>query len=149
MRFRKTITIFKGLKMNLSKSGVSFTVGGKGLSANLGKEGVFLNTGIPGTGLYDRKKIVDFGGGQKKTAAGAKRSEAVVDAALDQLYYLLADSIHREALEGEDYFGEGFFDDYEGDSRSVDTYIRRLRSKLGTAAGQIKTVIKTGYRLEG
>jgi DNA-binding response OmpR family regulator len=39
--------------------------------------------------------------------------------------------------------------DYEGDSRSVDTYIRRLRSKLGTAAGQIKTVIKSGYKLEG
>ena len=82
MRFRKTITIFKGLKMNLSKSGVSFTVGGKGVSANLGKQGVFLNTGIPGTGLYDRKKIVDFGGGQKKTTAGAKQSEAVVEGAL-------------------------------------------------------------------
>ena len=39
--------------------------------------------------------------------------------------------------------------DYEGDSRSVDTYIRRLRDKLGTAAGQIRTVIKTGYKLEG
>jgi DNA-binding response OmpR family regulator len=39
--------------------------------------------------------------------------------------------------------------DYEGDSRSVDTYIRRLRGKLGTAAGQIKTVIKSGYKLEG
>ena len=39
--------------------------------------------------------------------------------------------------------------DYEGDSRSVDTYIRRLREKLGNAAGQIRTVIKTGYKLEG
>ena len=39
--------------------------------------------------------------------------------------------------------------DYEGDSRSVDTYIRRLRSKLGTAAVQIKTIIKSGYKLEG
>ena len=39
--------------------------------------------------------------------------------------------------------------DYEGDSRSVDTYIRRLRGKLGTAARQIKTVIKSGYKLEG
>ena len=47
---------------------------------------------------------------------------AVVDAALDQLYYLLADSIHREALEGEDYFGEDFFDDYEGDSLWDDTF---------------------------
>jgi DNA-binding response OmpR family regulator len=30
----------------------------------------------------------------------------------------------------------------------VDTYIRRLRGKLGTAATQIKTVIKSGYKLE-
>ena len=38
--------------------------------------------------------------------------------------------------------------DYEGESRAVDTQIRRLREKLGSAAGQIKTVIKAGYRLE-
>lgn len=57
MRFRKSINICKGLRLNLSKSGVSATVGGKGLSLNLGANGVFLNTGIPGTGLYDRKRI--------------------------------------------------------------------------------------------
>ena len=39
--------------------------------------------------------------------------------------------------------------DYEGDVRAVDTHIRRLRDKLGKAAGQIKTVIKSGYKLEG
>ncbi len=39
--------------------------------------------------------------------------------------------------------------DYEGDARAVDTHIRRLRDKLGKAAGQIKTVIKAGYKLEG
>lgn len=39
-----------------------------------------------------------------------------VDAGLDQLYYALADSPFREKLEGEDYFGEDFFDDYEGES---------------------------------
>ena len=39
--------------------------------------------------------------------------------------------------------------DYEGDTRAVDTHIRRLREKLGPTAGQIKTVIKSGYRLEG
>ena len=38
--------------------------------------------------------------------------------------------------------------DYEGESRAVDTHIRRLRDKLGTAAGMIKTVIKSGYKLE-
>jgi len=57
MRFRKSVTLFKGVKLNASKSGVSFTVGGKGLSLNVGKKGVFLNTGLPGTGLYDRKRI--------------------------------------------------------------------------------------------
>ena len=38
--------------------------------------------------------------------------------------------------------------DYDGDSRAVDTHIRRLREKLGSAAGLIKTVIKSGYKLE-
>lgn len=38
--------------------------------------------------------------------------------------------------------------DYEGESRAVDTHIRRLRDKLGDAADCIKTVIKSGYKLE-
>ena len=38
--------------------------------------------------------------------------------------------------------------DYEGESRAVDTHIRRLRDKLGSAATMIKTVYKTGYKLE-
>lgn len=39
--------------------------------------------------------------------------------------------------------------DYEGESRAVDTHIRRLREKLGPHGAYIKTVIKAGYRLEG
>ena len=38
--------------------------------------------------------------------------------------------------------------DYEGDVRAVDTHIRRLRDKLGSEAQRIKTVIKSGYKLE-
>ena len=57
MRFRKTIRIGKGIKLNLSKSGVSTTIGIPGLSVNIGKKGTYLNTSIPGTGLYDRRKI--------------------------------------------------------------------------------------------
>lgn len=38
--------------------------------------------------------------------------------------------------------------DYEGESRAIDTHIKRLREKLGEAAGCIKTVIKSGYKLE-
>ena len=38
--------------------------------------------------------------------------------------------------------------DYEGDVRAVDTHIKRLREKLGSAGVKIRTVIKAGYRLE-
>lgn len=72
MRFRKTVNICKGVKVNLSKSGMSCTVGVKGLSVNVGRNGVYLNTGIPGTGLYDRRKIA--GGRSTQTK---KRTEEV------------------------------------------------------------------------
>lgn len=38
--------------------------------------------------------------------------------------------------------------DYIGETRTVDMHIKTLRRKLGTAGGQIKTVIGAGYRLE-
>lgn len=38
--------------------------------------------------------------------------------------------------------------DYMGETRTVDMHIKTLRQKLGTAGGQIKTVIGVGYRLE-
>jgi hypothetical protein len=69
MRFRKSIKIASGLKIHLSKSGVSTTIGGKGLSANIGGKGVYLNTGIPGTGISARHKIA--GGGRAKSGRGS------------------------------------------------------------------------------
>ena len=78
MRFRKSIQIFKGLKLNFSKSGVTATIGGKGISANVGAKGVFLNTSIPGTGLYDRKKVLDFSGDKKEKGKDAARAKAAV-----------------------------------------------------------------------
>lgn len=56
-RFRKYITIFPGVRLNISKSGISFTFGTKGASVNVAKDGAYLNTSIPGTGLYNRQKI--------------------------------------------------------------------------------------------
>ena len=38
--------------------------------------------------------------------------------------------------------------DYIGETRTVDMHIKTLRHKLGSAGGQIKTVIGVGYRLE-
>ena len=37
--------------------------------------------------------------------------------------------------------------DYDGNDRTVDTHVRRLRQKLGLE-DRLKTVYKLGYRLE-
>lgn len=38
--------------------------------------------------------------------------------------------------------------DYFGDLRTVDTHIKKLRSKMGDKAAHIKTIIKAGYKFE-
>ena len=38
--------------------------------------------------------------------------------------------------------------DFDGSDRVVDNHIKKLRKALGIAAGQLKTVVKTGYKLE-
>lgn len=65
MRFRKSVKICKGVRINFSKSGASCTFGVPGLSVNVGSKGTYLNTGIPGTGIYDRTKLT---GGSKPSA---------------------------------------------------------------------------------
>jgi hypothetical protein len=51
-RFRKVISVLPGVKINLSKSGVSTSLGGKGATVNVGSTGRrTLTLGIPGTGM--------------------------------------------------------------------------------------------------
>ena len=39
--------------------------------------------------------------------------------------------------------------DYYGDGRAVDTYIKRLRKRLGKYSYYIQTIVKTGYIWKG
>ncbi|ODB39972.1 hypothetical protein A9L43_15255 [Pseudomonas mosselii] len=55
LRFRKSFKVAPGVRINLSKSGVSTSVGGKGLTANLSKRGTRVTAGIPGSGLSASK----------------------------------------------------------------------------------------------
>jgi hypothetical protein len=58
LRFQKRIKIFPGVYINLSKSGVSASVGGKGATLNVGSTGRRIVTlGIPGTGLSYRMPL--------------------------------------------------------------------------------------------
>jgi hypothetical protein len=50
-RFRKSVRIMPGVRVNLSKSGVSTSIGAKGATVNVSKKGVRTTVGVPGSGL--------------------------------------------------------------------------------------------------
>ena len=61
VRFRKSFKLFSGLKLNISKKGISTSFGGKGFSINTGTNGTFINSGLPGTGISYRSKLFKKG----------------------------------------------------------------------------------------
>ncbi|RFP65899.1 DUF4236 domain-containing protein [Hymenobacter lapidiphilus] len=73
-RFRKSFKIMPGVKLNVSKSGFSTTVGGRGASVNIGKKGAYLNASIPGTGISSRSKIGGSGSGRNTNYSNAATS---------------------------------------------------------------------------
>lgn len=57
-RFRKSIKIAPGIKINISKSGItSATIGKRGANINIGRKGAYANLGFSGTGLSYRAKL--------------------------------------------------------------------------------------------
>lgn len=55
--YRKRIKIIPGVHLNLSRKGISTSIGVRGASVTFGNNGTYLNTGIPGTGIYNRQRI--------------------------------------------------------------------------------------------
>ena len=82
LRFRKTITLAPGIRMNLSGSGASFSFGGRGASVTVGKRGTFLNTGIPGTGISTRRKLGDPSRSSSSVASGKRTVNVEVTAGI-------------------------------------------------------------------
>lgn len=56
-RFRRSIKIAPGVRVNLSKSGGSLSVGERGATLNAGKRGVYTTIGYPGIGLSYRQRV--------------------------------------------------------------------------------------------
>ncbi len=50
-RFRRTIKVLPGIRLNLSKSGVSTSIGRRGAHVTIGHGKVRETVGLPGTGL--------------------------------------------------------------------------------------------------
>ena len=70
-RFRKSVKIAPGIRLNFSKSGMSTTIGGRGSSINIGKRGVYHNMSIPGTGLSNRTRLAS---GARQSSSSKKRT---------------------------------------------------------------------------
>lgn len=78
VRFRRTFTIFPGVKVNVSKGGISFSVGKPGATLNFSKRGVKQTVGIPGSGLSHSSYIVkNKAEEEKETEKDNQESEAV------------------------------------------------------------------------
>lgn len=57
LRFRRSVKLAPGLRLNFTGSGTSVTLGPRGASVSFGSRGAYVNSGIPGTGLYSRSRL--------------------------------------------------------------------------------------------
>lgn len=96
IRFRKSVKIMPGVKVNFSSSGTSMTVGPKGFTTTYGKRGKYRNVGIPGTGISTRYKVggkkrhtknARKGAGRRTTSAGAQRQPQIPAAVREWMEY--------------------------------------------------------------
>ena len=88
LNFRKSITLFKGVKLNLSKGGPSISFGRSGLRQSINLKGQGRTTiGIPGTGVYytkntNVKKLVKQGKEKIQELSDKKKGKSPEQAAL-------------------------------------------------------------------
>jgi hypothetical protein len=73
-RFRRSVRLLPGVRLNFSKSGVSASFGIRGASVTVGKSGTHLNLGIPGTGLSYRTRL--DGPANRSPAEPARKPDA-------------------------------------------------------------------------
>ena len=102
MRFRKSVKLCKGVRLNFSGSGVSMSLGVRGASVSVGKRGAYLNYGIPGTGLYDRVKIASGAPVSRPKRVFSKSSYDITNYS----YEIYIDDKGQTSLEVKDQYGD-------------------------------------------
>lgn len=84
LRLRKNLKLLPGLKINLTKSGASLTVGKAGACVNISGKGTRATVGMPGTGIsYSTRVGVQPSFGR----AASKTAETLASALTDQCLY--------------------------------------------------------------
>jgi hypothetical protein len=80
VRFRRTFTLFPGVKVNVSKGGMSISVGRKGFTLNFSKHGIRQTTGIPGSGISHTSYLVKNDDEDEKEKENEKEEHASEEA---------------------------------------------------------------------
>jgi hypothetical protein len=75
VRFRKSVRLAKGVRINFSNRGASLSLGGRGASVNISKRGNYLNLGIPGSGLSQRIKISGPSNSQQRSSSNRSQRQ--------------------------------------------------------------------------
>ena len=78
MRFQKRIKLMPGVRLNLSMSGASVSLGAPGATVNIGKKGMTGTMGLPGSGLSWSKQV---GWQQSKSLSAPDEIAALIAAA--------------------------------------------------------------------
>jgi hypothetical protein len=73
-RFRRSFKVIPGVKLNLSKRGLSCSIGGAPFTVNVGPRGVYGTASVPGAGISIRHK---FGGGTEAHPASTEPSQSL------------------------------------------------------------------------
>lgn len=81
-RFRRTIKVLPGVRINLGRRGVSTSIGPRGLSHTIGHGKTTTTVGVPGTGLSHTSVSAT-------RSRGAESGGAIVAAILFLLWLLL------------------------------------------------------------
>lgn len=84
-RFRKSVKVAPGVRLNVSKSGLSTSVGTKGASMNLSSKGTRVSASVPGTGMSWTKRTRTTGASQRKPAKRIARERSRRDAQAEAL----------------------------------------------------------------
>ncbi|MFB1068306.1 DUF4236 domain-containing protein [Vibrio diabolicus] len=91
-KFRKRIKIAPGLHINVSKSGVSTSIGKPGATVNIGKKGGKATVGIPGSGLSYSQNLTGSGNLKEVSSNTGKGSSLLGKTLLTIVVFLLVAS---------------------------------------------------------
>lgn len=87
LRFRKSIKIAPGVRVNVSTRGTSLSVGKRGLTTNISRRGVRSTIGIPGSGISYTTRTARWN--NRRSIANLPNQQFINNASYRQVSFLL------------------------------------------------------------